>query len=130
MHSGPTTQGFFPENDGFPLGPLVCTKGGVFKFDLEIIKTYIENKSQVFDANAVQYRINKNREGYIGWLGYTGSVLQWHLDQKISFAYVPAESNFIDFYAQRAGVLQKLVLQCSRNEKTDWEFGDPNAGGC
>ena len=68
-------------------------------FDPEIIKTYMENKSQVFDANAVQYRINKNREGYIGWLGYTGSVLQWHLDQKISFAYVPAESNFIDFYA-------------------------------
>ena len=51
----------FPGNDGAPLGPLICTKGGVFKFDKEIIKNYIECKSQTFDENEVRYRINDNR---------------------------------------------------------------------
>ena len=92
----------------------------------------MECKSQNFDENDIAYRVNKNRQGYYGWLGYTGSILQWHPEQKIGFAFVPGESNFIDFFAQRGGSLQQLVLQCSLNEKTQWDDGNPYAGdwGC
>ena len=31
---------------------------------------------------------NKNREGYFGWFGYGGSIMQWHPELKIGFAFV------------------------------------------
>ena len=37
------------------------------------------------------------RDGFYGWIGYGGSVFQWNLEKKISFAYLPNEITAIDF---------------------------------
>merc|ERR1712037_344698 len=34
------------------------------------------------------------RDGYYGWIGYGGSVFQWHPKLKIGFAYVPTLMEF------------------------------------
>ena len=37
---------------------------------------------------------NEGRDGFIGWMGYGGSVMQYHPEEKIGFGYVPF--NFCD----------------------------------
>ena len=35
------------------------------------------------DARDSEIAFNKNREGYYGWFGYGGSLVQWHPELKI-----------------------------------------------
>lgn len=56
------------------------------------------------------------REGFIGWMGYGGSVMQWHPELKIGFGYVPSDFNVLDFNNTRGARLQRVVKQCVRGE--------------
>merc|ERR1712087_586092 len=56
----------------------------------------------VMNTNFTQGGINKfqeeegGRDGYYGWMGYGGSVFQWHPDLRISFAYTPSLLHWCD----------------------------------
>jgi len=49
--------------------------------------------------------MNSLRNGWFGWQGYGGSVMQWHPELNIGFAYVPNDLNGFDFGNIRAAKL-------------------------
>ena len=58
--------------------------------------------------------MDKNeREGFYGWMGYGGSVLQWHPELKIGFAYVPSLLHPLDARNTRGAELQKIAVDCA-----------------
>ena len=54
------------------------------------------------------------RLGYYGWMGYGGSVFQWHPELKIGFGYVPTLMTWIDLTNNKARLLQGEVVKCAR----------------
>ena len=57
------------------------------------------------------------RDGFVGWMGFGGSVFQWHPEMKISFAYVPTLLDWTDVVNGKALKLQRTVLQCVKRKK-------------
>ena len=39
---------------------------------------------------------NSRRDGFIGWMGAGGSILQWHPELKIGFGYNPFDHNYLE----------------------------------
>ena len=54
------------------------------------------------------------RTGYYGWMGYGGSVFQWHPELKIGFAYLPSLLQPMDMTNLRGARLQKVAVDCVR----------------
>ena len=52
------------------------------------------------------------RNGFYGWMGFGGSVFQWHPELKIGFAYVPTLLNWVDLVNNKARLLQEEVVRC------------------
>ena len=52
------------------------------------------------------------REGFHGWMGFGGSVFQWHRELGISFAYAPTLVCWYDLQNVRGGKLQEAVVEC------------------
>ena len=52
------------------------------------------------------------RDGWVGWLGIGGSVLQWHPGCKIGFGFASNAMHLIPTNERAAG-LQEQVKQCS-----------------
>ena len=57
------------------------------------------------------------RDGFVGWMGFGGSVFQWHPELKISFAYVPTLLDWTDVINGKALKLQKKVVQCVKERQ-------------
>ena len=74
------------------------TKGGVCLFESLPDATEFEKD-----------HANKNREGFYGWMGYGGSIFQWHPGLKIGFCFVPTVLFQIDLLNERGAELQQLV---------------------
>ena len=55
------------------------------------------------------------RDGFVGWMGFGGSVFQWHPDLKIGFAYTPTYLQVLDLNNNRARMLQQEVVKCAKN---------------
>ncbi len=55
---------------------------------------------------------NQGREGFYGWMGFGGSVFQWHPEHDISFAFVPTSLHYLDFLNERGKYYQAEVLRC------------------
>jgi hypothetical protein len=49
--------------------------------------------------------MNLGREGFYGWFGVGGSVMQWNPELKIGFGYVPFEYNILDSCNARGRIL-------------------------
>ena len=64
------------------------------------------------DATKAEKNLNHNREGFYGWMGYGGSLFQWHPELKIGFAFVPTSLHWFDFDNVRGAKLQKIVIEC------------------
>lgn len=79
MHSEPTLS----VDD---IGHSQFTKGGFHLFD-EKLGDCLDIPIMKNMTKAMQ----KGREGYYGWMGFGGSVFQWHPELGISFAYTGAE---------------------------------------
>ena len=45
--------------------------------------------------------MHKGREGFVGWMGYGGSVFMWNPENKIGFGYVPFDLIEIDMNNKR-----------------------------
>ncbi len=52
------------------------------------------------------------REGYYGWMGFGGSIFQWHPQLEISFAFVPTSLHVLDILNERGKRYQAEVLKC------------------
>ena len=52
------------------------------------------------------------REGYVGWQGLGGSVLQWHPELKIGFGFARNLMHWYDFQNLTAATLQAEVVKC------------------
>ena len=63
------------------------TIGGVNYFKNFSDPTWIESE-----------KFNKNREGYYGWFGIGGSILQWHPEMQIGFAFIPTYLNLTGMF--------------------------------
>ena len=57
-----------------------------------------------------------NRSGYYGWMGLGGSVLQWHPELKIGFAYTPSFLQLTDLMNLRGSYLQAVVVECAKKQ--------------
>ena len=66
-----------------------------------------------------QNHFNKNRDGYYGWMGYGGSIMQWHPELKIGFAFIPTFLNITERFNNRGAILQQIVKDSAQNENTD-----------
>ena len=65
------------------------------------------------------------RKGYFGWMGFGGSVMQWHPELKIGFGYVPTYLHWYDLENMIGAKLQKMVVDCARTinvEKHKYEI--------
>ncbi len=56
--------------------------------------------------------LNCGREGYVGWMGFGGSIFQWHREHRIGFGYVPTLLNFLDVFNERGKDYQAEVVKC------------------
>jgi len=57
--------------------------------------------------------VSPGRGGYFGWMGFGGSVFQWHPELKIGFGYVPTLLTWIDLTNNKARLLQEEVRKCA-----------------
>ena len=70
------------------------------------------------DANWIESeKFNKNREGFYGWFGLGGSIVQWHPELQIGFAFIPTFLNVPDLLNSRGAVLQQIVKDCISAQK-------------
>ena len=99
MHSEP----IFSSNNAMHYN---FTKGGV---------NYFANSPDATDIDKEKF--NKNREGYYGWFGLGGSIMQWHPQLRIGFAFCPTFLDITELFNQRGAVLQGIVKECAQNEK-------------
>ena len=56
----------------------------------------------------------EGREGFFGWMGFGGSIFQWHPRLKIGFSFVPTSLNWLDLVNERGKAYQRELLKCLR----------------
>ena len=64
------------------------------------------------DSSKLERDFNQGREGFYGWMGLGGSILQWHPRLDIGFAFVPTSLHVLDLLNERGKVYQAEVLRC------------------
>ena len=77
--------------------------------------SYFQNLPDANDSE--KEHLNKNREGFYGWLGFGGSIFQWNPELKIGFAFIPTVLNTIELCNERGALLQQLVKDCVTTEQ-------------
>ncbi len=66
------------------------------------------------DSSRLEHEFNDGREGFYGWMGFGGSIFQWHPELDIGFAFVPTSLHVLDILNERGKVYQAEVLRCVR----------------
>ncbi len=98
------------------ISPSEFTQGGVNCF-----RVYPEEP-------AGARRVRLLRSGFCGWMGYGGSVLQWHPGLHVGFAYAPTLWAWYDPANTRGAELQYRVRRCAaelrRKRKGSKEDGE------
>ncbi len=79
----------------------IFTQGGVSEF------RHADEHTNVYDKG-----FNNGREGFYGWMGYGGSIFQWHPDHQIGLGYVPTSLYALDIVHERGKTYQAEVLRC------------------
>eukprot|EP00090_Calanus_glacialis_P024125 TRINITY_DN37455_c0_g1_i1.p1 TRINITY_DN37455_c0_g1~~TRINITY_DN37455_c0_g1_i1.p1 ORF type:complete len:428 (-),score=98.05 TRINITY_DN37455_c0_g1_i1:82-1365(-) len=91
LHADPTLDFLFGDVEAN------FTQGGVSKFEEP-------DKS-----------LTLGRDGYYGWLGYGGSVFQWHPEYRVGFAYTPTLLEWYSIDNRKGRLLQGEVIKCVEN---------------
>ncbi len=60
----------------------------------------------------IERDFNVGREGFYGWMGYGGSIFQWHPELEIGFAFVPTSLHVLDLLNERGKRYQAEVVNC------------------
>ena len=99
LHANPT-----PGNLGMSLEDSYFTQVAVFQaFNCLILQGGV--------AEFRPYGGYSFRNGYYGWMGYGGSLFQWHPKLQIGFAYVPTLLEFHCMLNRKGGRLQVCLFQ-------------------
>jgi len=95
--------------DAFMPGALRTnfTQGGVCAFKAESMPDPLTESEKTL--------INC-REGYYGWMGFGGSIFEWHPELNIGFGYVPTNLQWWEFN-EMSGRLQQAVVECVKELK-------------
>jgi CubicO group peptidase (beta-lactamase class C family) len=64
------------------------------------------------ESTLLQRALNEGREGFYGWMGFGGSIFQWHPELDIGFAFVPTALHYLDLVNERGKCFQAEVLHC------------------
>jgi hypothetical protein len=86
--------------------PTHFTKGGINAF------TYDKDPKESEMLALFNKQFNEGREGWNGWTGVGGAVMQWNPEHVIGFAYLPFTLMEMDDNCTRAKTLQIAVQQC------------------
>ena len=106
MHSDPITQveaiTFFGCRTNY-------TKGGLVKFGFDHLDKEVKFPSDKYHVNTItdqfEEHMHSNRDGWYGWFGMGGSVMQWHPELNIGFSYVPTDLLILDICNYKASCL-------------------------
>ena len=105
-----TWKAFHEGEEMKPIYPLRettnFTQGGINIFDSVKDKTG-------------RFKHNELRKGFNGWMAFGGSVMQWHPEHKIGFAYIPTFLCTEDPGNKKGALLQKAVVECIENIHQD-----------
>lgn len=82
--------------------PTAFTQGGVNRF-----------AAAGPQATELERAFNAGREGYYGWMGFGGSIFQWHPGHEIGFAFVPTALHVLDILNERGKAYQAEVVRCA-----------------
>ena len=66
------------------------------------------------DSPRLERDFSQGREGFYGWMGFGGSIFQWHPELDISFAFVPTSLHVLDILNERGKIYQAEVVKCAR----------------
>ena len=89
-----------PVEADMTFAPTDFTQGGVHRFRRE------------GTGSDLGRALNAGREGFYGWMGFGGSIFQWHPGHEIGFAFVPTSLHAVDLCNERGKVYQTEVLRC------------------
>lgn len=77
------------------------------------------NKFHDYPDDILAERVFKSgRDGFVGWLGFGGSVLQWHPGRNIGFGYTVTLLTWWDLVNTNGRKLQKEVVTCHQAQMT------------
>ena len=95
---------------------IILSSGGKTYFTQGGVNQYydIGNPHKNTEANLMAVE----REGYYGWVGFGGSVMQWHPELNIGFGYVPSLLEWYEFNNHKGANLQQLVVKCAKATST------------
>jgi len=79
--------------------------GGLHVYSEKLLKSEI--KGNLPDIDIAFHRLS---EGYVGWMGIGGSSMQWNVEHKLGFAYIPTNLSKFDFSNHRAARIQKICV--------------------
>lgn len=88
-----------PVDADMGIGSTLFTQGGVALF-----------AKPSWNGGVLDAALNVGREGFYGWMGFGGSIFQWHPELEIGFGYVPTSLNVLDLVNERGKVYQAEVL--------------------
>ena len=99
-----------------PIGHCTSySRGGINRF-----KKHDVPKGEYYDplvTDKLNHSLNNNREGWYGWVGFGGSVMNWHPELNIGFGYVPTDLLPFDAWNQRGAFIQKELEKVVRKMK-------------
>ena len=105
MHADPK------EEMEFPIGMRTFyTKGGANAYThTDKFKADYASSPYRVDQNDLTKKMdvqcNNKRDGWYGWMGFGGSIMQWHPELKIGFGYVPQDLFMLDHVNLRGACL-------------------------
>ena len=53
----------------------------------------------------------QGRQGFVGWMGFGGSVFQWHSGYRVGFGYTSSLVDWTDLNNNKAMKMQKEVIE-------------------
>jgi CubicO group peptidase (beta-lactamase class C family) len=71
------------------------------------------------DSTRLERDFSTGREGFYGWMGFGGSIFQWHPELDIGFAFVPTSLHVLDFLNERGKAYQAEVVACVERLDSD-----------
>eukprot|EP00092_Neocalanus_flemingeri_P011211 GFUD01012076.1.p1 GENE.GFUD01012076.1~~GFUD01012076.1.p1 ORF type:complete len:296 (+),score=45.15 GFUD01012076.1:217-1104(+) len=71
----------------------------------------LANFRPIANETKIDRTFYERREGFFGWYGFGGSVMQWHPDLKIGFAFIPTHLSWIDIANNKGAKFQELIVK-------------------
>ena len=82
---------------------------GVTNFTQGGVNLFTETSAK---STRLDRAFNVGREGFYGWMGFGGSIFQWHPRHEIGFGFVPTSLHVLDILNERGKTYQAEVLRC------------------